>query len=158
MSNSTIADSNDFQTTVPPGFAPADFGWPVPFLELIGDLYIKNTEDGVVAGTWVTDKKRNGAQMAHGGLLLTLADLATGYAGYQLVEKGQFLVHVSLSMDFYAPAPVGAWVEARVKMESQGKSIFNAACEFFVEEKKIGHARAILKSTRRIGSPPDVTR
>lgn len=154
MSKPTTTDNIDIKRTVPPGFAPADFGWPVPFLELIGDLHIKETEAGIVAGTWVTDEKRNGAQMAHGGLLLTLADLATGYAGYRLVEEGQFLVHVSLSMDFYAPAPVGAWVEARVKMESQGKSIFNAACEFFVEEKKIGHARAILKSTRRIGSKP----
>ena len=59
----------------PPGFAP--LFRTSPFLETVGPLfYRKDAALGLVIGLRVAEKHANARGIAHGGLLLTLADIA----------------------------------------------------------------------------------
>ena len=133
---------------VPEGFAPAVFLRPVPFIELIGPTFLRYGEAGIDAGAWITEANRNGGQMAHGAFLLALADMATGRLATVTAGPGYSAVHISLGMEFFAPAPLGAWVEARARLDRKGTSIIFCGCDFYVGTEKIGRATAVLKTIR----------
>ena len=62
----------------PPGFEP--LFRTSPFLETVGPLfYRRDPERGLVIGLRIAEKHANARGFAHGGLLVTLADIALGY-------------------------------------------------------------------------------
>ena len=62
----------------PPGFEP--LFRTSPFLDTVGPLfYRRDPERGLVIGLRIAEKHANARGIAHGGLLLTLADIALGY-------------------------------------------------------------------------------
>lgn len=63
-------------TDVPSGFVP--FAQSSPFLDLIGPFYAKNEAQGLVLGLRIEHRHCNRRGLAHGGLLVTLADLGLG--------------------------------------------------------------------------------
>jgi acyl-coenzyme A thioesterase PaaI-like protein len=129
---------------VPEGFTPTKFRIPVPFVELVGPTWMRVLPDGAGAGAgaWVGDPVRNGGNMAHGGYLLTLADIATVRAANTTLAANEYVLPVNLSMGFYAPALLAAWVEARARVERKGRSMIFSTCNFYVGDENIGHASA----------------
>lgn len=134
--------------TIPEGFSPCRFEVPVPFSDAM-DLYHCAHDHGVVIGIWVEDKYRNGGQMAHGGFLMALGDIATGHATSELMGKDRYTVHVSFNMNFYSSVPIGCWLEVHGKVNRRGREVVFASCEYLVDDKVYGRADAVLKS-----SPP----
>lgn len=130
---------------IPEGFTPTQFRVPVPFTDLIGPTWTRLLTDGADVGAWVTESVRNGGQMAHGAFLMALADSATARAANTTLAPDQYVLHVNLSMDFFAPAPVGTWVEARARVERKGSSMLFCGCGFYVGEEKIANATAVMK-------------
>jgi uncharacterized protein (TIGR00369 family) len=131
---------------IPAGFEPAQFRMQVPFIDLVGPVYMRLSDGGCDIGARVEQRHRNGGRIAHGGFLMTLADIATARAAALLLPDDRANLHVNISMDFYAAAPLGSWVEARARVERQGKSMTFCNCDFFVDGAKVGHATAVLKS------------
>lgn len=96
--------------------APPD-GWesfapPDTFGALAGPIYRRNAasaEPGV--GFWADARHQNLAGVAHGGALLTLADMAL----FDIVFRSSGpmrAVTVSLNADFVRAAPLGSFIEA----------------------------------------------
>lgn len=140
---------------VPDGFTPTQFSRRIPFIELIGPTFMRYTpEGGVDVGAWVTEDNRNGGRMAHGAFLITLADMATARLAINEAGPERGAVHISLSMDFFAPAPVGTWVEARARIDRKGSSILFLGCDFYVDNEKIGRATAVMKILTPRSAPP----
>ena len=69
----------------PPGFVP--LFRTSPFLDLLGPFFHRKEPDGTfVVGLRILPKHANARGTAHGGLLMTLLDIAIGYR--TLVEPG----------------------------------------------------------------------
>jgi len=95
---------------VPPGFEP--LFRTSPFLETLGPFFFRRTPAGFVIGLRVAEKHSNARGTAHGGLLLTLADIALGYTAAFSEEPPLSLTTASLSTDFAGQAKIGDWIEA----------------------------------------------
>jgi acyl-coenzyme A thioesterase PaaI-like protein len=140
--------------TIPEGFSPCVFDVAVPFSDQL-KVYHRVHEDGVDIGAWILDEYRNGGPMAHGGFLMTLGDIATGFAVNEVMGQDRFTVHVSFNMSFYAGVPVGSWLLVRASVGRRGRELVFAGCDYWVGDQRVGRGEAVLKSSpRRPGTAP----
>jgi acyl-coenzyme A thioesterase 13 len=94
-----------------------------PFLDTLGPFFYRRTEQGFVIGLQVADKHANARGSAHGGLLLTLADIALGYTAAASEDPPLALTTVNISADFVGHARVGDWLEAQVDIQKIGRRL-----------------------------------
>ena len=134
---------------VPEGFAP--LFRTSPFLDALGPFYQREEGDGIVLGVRVAEWHTNARGVAHGGLLVTMADVALGYnAAYAGVEKRPgasptaLLTTANLSVDFAGSAKLGDWVEARVDVQRVGRRLAFANAYLSVGDRRIARASAVF--------------
>jgi acyl-coenzyme A thioesterase 13 len=84
-------------TEVPEGFEP--LFRTSPFLEMLGPFFYRRSENAFVIGLRVEDKHTNARGTAHGGLLLTLADIALGYTAAFSADPPLSLTTANISAD-----------------------------------------------------------
>jgi acyl-coenzyme A thioesterase 13 len=125
----------------PDGFAP--FSRPGPFVDLIGPLYERRSQAGLILGMKIADKHCNRRGLAHAGALTTLADLSLGYGlGH---GEGKSFITLGLSVDFAASAKVGDWIESHVRIQRAGRSVAFANCDIMRSGESIVRASGIFK-------------
>ena len=132
---------------IPEGFRP--FAYSSAFLDAVGPLYPGATADGtLILGLRIEARHCNRRGFAHGGLLVTLADLVLGYAlGSAGGQRG--LLTVNLTADFAGAAQIGQWVEARADIQKATGSLAFANCYVSADGKRIVRASGIFKSPAR---------
>jgi acyl-coenzyme A thioesterase PaaI-like protein len=100
--------------------------WTRGFGRQVGPLYYKDeaSEGGSrrTMGLYIEEHHTNGMLNAHGGLLMTLADMAWG--NVVSVQRSAFWVTVRLICDFLSGAQVGDWVEAGGALISDEDDLF----------------------------------
>src|SRR5690606_17505132 len=118
VSMSTPAGSDMDTRAIPDGFERLDrMG---RFLDHFGPVYTKRVGDAVVVGVRVEEKHLNVRGLAHGGMLVSLADSAIGINLSRFADPPRPMVTVNLSSDFLAPARLGDWIEAHVTVQKRG--------------------------------------
>lgn len=127
---------------------------PDGFMGVNGPLFGRREADGTVKlGIWVEERYCNPAQICHGGMLMTLADMMLGFTANIAHGGNKFMPTVSMSCDFAAPAPLGAWLEARGRHLHSTRNL--AFCESWIEAdgKLCFRASGIMRipSANRIG-------
>lgn len=134
---------------VPQGFEPLFRS--SPFLDLLGPLYNKNGDDGLVLGFRASEKHCNARGLVHGGVLSSVADVALGYSaafqGYSSAFQGDTptpMVTASLTIDYAGSAKLGQWIEIHSDVQKVGRTLAYANCYFFVEETRIARASAVF--------------
>lgn len=156
----------------PEGFKPIDFqrfnDWR-NFNTHIGPLYFrrgeKGTPDAFVMGLRVQPYMCNPAGTLHGGMMMTVADLIGGMGAMAVAGiKGKFAPTVNMTFDFIAPAREGDWVEGRLELMRQTRSMLFSHIWLSVGGTKILRASCIVKipsgdnwtmnKTRPADSPP----
>lgn len=117
-----------------------------PFSDLTGPYYEKLDAHGKheVLAIRLTEAHLNKVRLAHGGLLMTLADNAFGDAIKAYHEEPVSFVTVSFSSEFLSAARAGDWVEARVTINRAGRRLIFAQCALSVGTKQIFHAAAVF--------------
>ena len=128
---------------IPEGFKVLRRG-SSPFLSSLGPLYARNEGSGLVIGLRVMEKHLNTRGVAHGGMLVTLADSAMGIVIAMSRTPPHPMVTVNLSADFADVARAGDWAEARVDVQKIGKRLAFASCQLWVGEKRILRASGIF--------------
>jgi uncharacterized protein (TIGR00369 family) len=103
---------------VPAGFKP--LFRTSPFLDALGPFYCREDEGGLVIGLRIAAKHANARGVAHGGLLLTLCDIALGYAAAHSQDPPLTLTTASIAADFAGSARVGDWIESRADIQRIG--------------------------------------
>jgi uncharacterized protein (TIGR00369 family) len=136
---------------VPEGFRALQRG-SSPFLSSLGPLYARSEGSGVVIGLRIEEKHLNTRGVAHGGMLVTLADSALGIAIAMSRSPPHPMVTVNLSADFADAAREGDWVEARVDVQKIGKRLAFASCHLWVGEKRILRASGIFAHVAPVAS------
>ena len=90
-----------------------------PFLDHNGPFFSKRRRDFVV-GLRIRPEHANARGGAHGGLLMTLCDIALGYRTTRSQTPAPLLTTASVTTDFAGGAKVGDWVEAHVDVHKVG--------------------------------------
>jgi acyl-coenzyme A thioesterase 13 len=128
---------------VPQGFKALRRG-NSPFLSSLGTLYASDEGSGVVIGLRIEEKHLNTRGVAHGGMLVTLADSAMGIVIAMSRTPPDPMVTVNLTADFADAARAGDWAEARVDIQKIGKRLAFASCHLWVGQKRILRASGIF--------------
>jgi uncharacterized protein (TIGR00369 family) len=130
-------------TDIPQGFRVLQRG-NSPFLSSLGQLYAKGEGNDAVIGMRIEEKHLNTRGVAHGGMLITLADSALGIVIALSHSPPQPMVTVNLTADFAGAAHAGDFVEARVDVQKLGKRLTFASCYLWVGETRILRASGIF--------------
>jgi acyl-coenzyme A thioesterase 13 len=133
------------QAGAPEGFEP--LGRTSPLVELLGPFYSRGTGADLVLGLRVMEKHTNARGFAHGGVLLTLADVALGYAAEGSVDPPARLITASISADFAGSAKLGDWVAARVDVQRVGGRMAFANAYLCVGGRRLVRASAVFART-----------
>jgi len=128
-------------TDIPQGFVPWVPTTPfVTHVATIGPIY-KKESDSILA-LRLQETHANMHQIAHGGLLATLADCTLGY--YIPLQCNTSIVTASMSIDYLNAAKIGDWLESRITIDKQGKRLIYATCLLQVDDVKIVRATGIF--------------
>jgi acyl-coenzyme A thioesterase 13 len=111
---------------VPELFEPID---PSPFTELIGPVYIRTSDGMPVLGLRVSSEHANRRGRAHGGLMMTLADIAVSRASVATLPPGATIATADLHISFLESVGEGQWLEAVPSVDRQGRALIHASCE-----------------------------
>lgn len=131
-------------TGVPDGFLP--YKEPSPFLDRVGPLYEREADAaGLVLGLLVLEHHCNRRGFAHGGLLVTLADIALGKTGERRCDPPVSLLTASLAFDFVGVVRRGEWVEARCDFHRVGRALAFANCYLTSDAGVVGRASGVFK-------------
>jgi len=114
------------------------------FLSSLGPLYAKSEASGLVIGLRVEERHLNTRGVAHGGMLVTLADSALGIVIAMSRTPPHPMVTVNLTADFADVARQGDWVEARVDVQKMGKRLAFATCHLWVGDRRILRASSVF--------------
>lgn len=109
----------------PAGFEPLSAS---PFTELVGPLYIKRQADAPVLGVEVTSRHVNTLGWAHGGLLMTLADVSLSRAVREHLPTGATMATADLHIAFLDAVREGQWLEGVPSIDRVGRALIHASC------------------------------
>jgi acyl-coenzyme A thioesterase 13 len=127
----------------PPGFEPLFRS--SPFLETVGPFFYKKEPDGkFIVGLRILPKHANARGGAHGGILLTLVDVALGYRAAFSQEPPAALTTASICADFAGAPKVGDWVEAHVDVQKVGGRLAFANAFLAVNGERLVRASAVF--------------
>jgi len=130
----------------PEGFLPVESTGP--FMSMLGPLYYRPIDGGVIVALRIADKHLNRRGIAHGGMLVTLADSAMGINLGRTREPRLWTVTSSLATDFIAAARHGDWVEAHVEILKIGQRLAYASCYLKVGARRILRASGVFAVVR----------
>jgi acyl-coenzyme A thioesterase 13 len=131
----------------PPGFVA--YAEPSSFTDQIGPLFQRRTGAEIVFGVRIAEHHCNRRGMAHGGLVVALADIALGKTAEWLSQPPVSLVTASLTVDFYGAARRGDWLEAKTDVTRVGHQVAFGNCYLRVGDKIVARARGVFNVRAR---------
>lgn len=129
----------------PQGYVALD--WRRGFVRQIGPLY-RRQENGVsTMGFRVEAHHTNGMSNAHGGMLMTFADMAWGHV--VSVETSSYWVTVRLTLDFLSSARLGDWVEGGGEVLSTEGGLYIVRGRIWSGERLLLTGTGVFKPIQR---------
>jgi acyl-coenzyme A thioesterase 13 len=126
---------------IPDQFEPLD---PSPFSELVGPVYIRDQETSPVLGVRVQSHHANRGGRAHGGLLMTLADIAVSRASVVHLPPGATIATASFQISFLRAVSEGQWLEAIPKVDRLGRALVHASCTLRAQDEEVASVLATI--------------
>jgi len=126
---------------VPAGFEPPRR--TSPFLDLIGPVYTRTTERGVLLGLRARPEHLNTRGFVHGAILAAMLDVVCARNCAALTEHLS-VVTVSLTVDYVAAARDGDWLEASAAVTRVGRRLAFADGRVDAAGKHVAKASAVF--------------
>lgn len=133
-------------SAAPPGFEPLQAS---PFTELVGPLYIDRSGAVPVIGVAVEPRHANSGGRAHGGLLMTLADVGLSRAVREHLPPGATMATADLHIAFLQAAGPQDWLEAHPTIDRVGRAMIHASCVVRSGEQEV--AKVLATFAIRLG-------
>jgi acyl-coenzyme A thioesterase PaaI-like protein len=130
---------------VPEGYVALE--WRRGFGHLVGPLYRRQRNGALTMAFRVEEHHTNGLRNAHGGMLMTFADMAWGQV--VAVETSSFWVTVRLTCDFLSGAKLGDWVEAGGETLSAEDGLYVVRGRVWCGEATLMTGTGIFKPIKR---------
>jgi uncharacterized protein (TIGR00369 family) len=86
------------------------------YLETNGPFYCRHAGDEVALGMVIEHRHCNSAGTAHGGLLMTFADILLTIGPNVQLDLCRFLPTLNATCDFLGAANEGDWIEGRIEV------------------------------------------
>jgi len=132
--------------TVPNGFALSTSRGL--FTNHNGPIYRATAEGDDRSGFFVLERHCNGMGFLHGGMTSAFADAALAWAVWNQTQK--FSVTLKLTLQYFEPVRLHAWLEAEPKILSVEDGIAHVYCDLRASEKGIAaRADATFRTLRR---------
>lgn len=133
--------------TIPEGFEPLFRS--SPFLDRTGPFYSKGHGKALRIGLRVMEHHLNARGSVHGGLFMTMADIALGYAMAKSADPPVKAVTASVSTDFAGSAKLGDWIESSADIQKVGRTL--AFCNVYlnVGDQRVVRASGIFAVTSK---------
>lgn len=140
-----MSDDVSAPAEIPEGYIALD--WRRGFAGQIGPLYRRLDASGVTMGFRVDERHTNGMLNAHGGMLMSLADMAWGHV--VSVETSSYWVTVRLTCDFLSAAKMGDWIEAGGETLSVEDGLYIVRGRVWCGDNTLITGNGIFKPIRR---------
>jgi uncharacterized protein (TIGR00369 family) len=127
---------------VPAGFEPSERTGP--FFDLIGPVYTKPGERGILLGLRARAEHCNSRGFVHGAVLAALLDVVCGRNCSARAPSNPNLLTVSLTVDYVAAAQDGDWLEASATVTRAGRRLAFADGRVEVAGKPVAKASAVF--------------
>ncbi len=127
---------------IPPGFTVAP--WRRGFGRQVGPLHVRDADGRRTFGFRVQEHHVNGLSKAHGGMMMTVADVAWG--NLISYERSRFWVTVRLTCDFLSAAKLGDWVEAGGELLHQRGDLFTVSGRVWTGGRTLLAGRGVFKA------------
>jgi uncharacterized protein (TIGR00369 family) len=135
------------QQTVPEGFKPHDR--KSPLTDPWEPLFARKIDDRIVLALTVGAPHTNSRGFLHGGLIAALADNAMGLSCGQVMRQGglnpDWLVTVSLAVDYMGKAALGDWLEFDTDFVRAGRTLCFAGAAITANGAPIARAHATFR-------------
>jgi acyl-coenzyme A thioesterase 13 len=131
---------------IPPHFEPLSTS---PFSERIGPLYLSTRDALPVIGVRIEEHHANRRGRAHGGLLMTVADIALSRAVSEHLPPGATMATADLHIAFLDGIGQGEWLEAVPTIDRVGRALIHASCLLRIGQRNV--ARALATFAVRLG-------
>jgi len=109
----------------PPGYLPA--GFSPGFLDRGGPYWLRQTgtasPNGICVGLRIEEGHLNYQDVAHGGVLTTLADVALSWCVYSSEDPPLAVSTATLTVNFLRGARLGEWLEAEARIDRIGRTL-----------------------------------
>ncbi|MFE1599560.1 PaaI family thioesterase [Methylobacterium sp. ID0610] len=129
-------------------FDPAAAGWHTvemsEFMDLIGPVWQRRSDDGMLYGLLVAEKHRNRNGVAHGGVMATLLDMAIGRTASD-AQGGRKQATIGLDVQFLAPVQVGDFLVAACRTVRATRTIMFMHGELRVGDRVCAVAQGTWK-------------
>ena len=140
-----MADAGKASLDVPAGFIEMPAGRD-GFGALCGPFWMKAEGEVLVAGFRVESRHCNPAGICHGGMLAMFGDFHLAMSAMFRHPLGlHILPTINLSLDYLAPTPNGAWVEARAEMAKVTRGMVFANEIIIADGQPVARANGIFK-------------
>lgn len=133
------------QFEIPEGYTQLD--WRRGFGRQIGPLYRRPAERGFTMAFRVEEYHTNGMSNAHGGMLMSFADMAWG--NIVSYETSSFWVTVRLNIDFLSSAHLGDWVEGASEVLSTADDLYVVRGRIWVADRTLMTGTGVFKPLQR---------
>jgi acyl-coenzyme A thioesterase PaaI-like protein len=131
---------------IPDGYTLID--WTRGFGRSIGPLYQKSCAvEGYARAFRVEDRHTNGMMNAHGGMLMSFADVALGHAVSG--RRDRWWVTVRLCCDFVSGAHLGDWVEGNGRIIASADDLHTVEGRIWVGDRTVMTATGVFKTIER---------
>jgi uncharacterized protein (TIGR00369 family) len=111
--------------SVPAGYEPFPLS---PFAELVGPLYAGSRDSGPTIAVRVGSEHGNRSGRAHGGLMMTVADIALTHAAREQLPPNARVATADLHIAFLESVSEGEWLEAIPSIDRVGRSLIHGSC------------------------------
>jgi acyl-coenzyme A thioesterase 13 len=111
--------------SVPDGFEPFSLS---PFGELVGPLYGGRRGLGPTIAVRIGPEHGNRSGRAHGGLMMTVADIALTRAALEQLPPNARVATADLHIAFLEGVIEGEWLEAIPSIDRVGRSLIHGSC------------------------------
>jgi acyl-coenzyme A thioesterase 13 len=101
---------------------------PSPFGELVGPLYAGRCDSGPTIAVRVGFEHGNRGGRAHGGLMMTVADIALTRAALEQLPPNARVATADLHIAFLESVSEGEWLEAIPSIDRVGRSLIHGSC------------------------------
>jgi acyl-coenzyme A thioesterase PaaI-like protein len=129
--------------TAEPVAAYVDWPHPSPVLDALDSLR-QHPTDPLRTGFTVTDRKINGRQLLHGGVIAVLGDVTIGHGMRTVRAVDQPLLTVNLHCDITGQARIGEWVDIVVSPGHIGRRLASGSATFRRGTRQIATVTALF--------------
>jgi len=132
----------------PAGFKPAQFTGE--YLVNGGPYFTRKQGDSWAVALRVAEQHTNYIDIAHGGVLSTLADVALSLQPYRSERPSPQVTTMSLTTNFLSAVRLGDWLIAESVMDRMGKSSAYVHGEIRCEDRLVATMSGVFNVRRAV--------